>query len=80
MISVDLEVSDFGGYTHAFKVKESNEIDNMDVGDVRHIDFQDGHHLSYYKLYISISKLRWEIDMILVCFQVKGIKWIDNMD
>jgi len=40
---------DVAGNIHVFRVKESNEIDNMDVDNGSHIDFQDGRHLCYFK-------------------------------
>jgi len=45
----------FADNPHVFRVEESNEIDNMDVGNGSHIDFQDGRHLLYFKLHMSIS-------------------------
>ena len=51
----------FGGYTHIVRDNESHEIDKNDIGNVRHIDFQDGRHLCYRKQRMSIFQLRGEI-------------------
>jgi len=40
---------DVAGNIYVFRVNESNEIDNMDVDNGSHVDFQDGRHLCYFK-------------------------------
>ena len=54
---------DVGGFTHISRVNESNEMDNMDVGNINHIDFQDGRHLCYCKLHTTIASLRGEMEI-----------------
>jgi len=59
---------DYSSSTHVFRVKESNEIDNLDVDNGSHIDFQDGRHLCYFKLhnYVDILAQRRDRNMILI--------------
>jgi len=56
---------DVAGNIHVFRVKESNEIDNMDVGNGSHIYFQDGRHL-FQMTYVHILAQRRDRNMILI--------------